>query len=251
MGKNKLARFAENTTFPHLFQPTLAELRADSFALRGHWRDHFHMPGAALTLELGCGRGEYTVSLAEHDKQGLYVGMDIKGARLWKGAKMSLEAQMPNVGFARGRIETVTRLFAPGEVDNIWITFPDPRPKDHDAKHRLTHPRFLLLYQQLLSPGGVVHLKTDSSELYQYTRALLQSLEMPVVAAFDDVDPHLADYPLLAIPTRYEALFRAKGHKITYLSWQLPPEIPLENEETRKILGILAKPSTDGANEPI
>lgn len=249
MGKNKLTRFAENATFAHLFQPTLEELRANAFALRGHWREHFRMPGAMLTLELGCGRGEYTVALAHRDSQGLFVGMDIKGARLWRGAKMSLEAQMPNVGFVRGRIETITRLFAPGEVDAIWLTFPDPRPKDHDAKRRLTHPRFLFLYQQLLAPGGQVHLKTDSRPLYDYTLALLQSLGAPVLTAFDDIDPHLDDYPLLAIPTRYEALFRAQGHKITYLAWQLPPSIALENEETRKILGILQDPTGQSVQE--
>lgn len=226
MGKDKLRRFRENLTFPHLFQPSYHDTLQGKFPMRGRWREEFFRNSHPITLELGCGRGEYTIALASQNPQRNYIGMDIKGARLWYGGKVAHERQMPNVAFLRGHIETVSHLFAPGEVDEVWITFPDPQLKMRRAKKRLTSPGFLSLYHQFLRPQGVIHLKTDSLELHEYTLGVAQSIGAQVQAAYANIDPHLESQPALRIPTRYEQKFRAEGKPITYLAITLPRQMP-------------------------
>ncbi len=232
MGKNKLQRFAENATFPHLFQPPFEEVFRHDFELKGLWNEKVFSSSQPITLELGCGRGEYTVALAKQFPNRNFIGMDIKGARLWYGAKESHLIGMQNVAFVRGRIETVESFFGPGEIDEIWITFPDPQLKDRRAKKRLTAPAFLLRYSRFLRRNGVVHLKTDSQELHAYTREVLQNIGAIVHEAHTDIDPIIETRPELQIPTRYEAEFRAKGKSITYLSFSLPKESIKQLNET-------------------
>ena len=166
MGHHKLERFAENLTFPNLFQVSYEMLQKEGFALRGRWNSFFANDNP-ITLELGCGKGDYTVSLARIHPERNYIGVDIKGARLWRGAKTSNEEKMQNVAFVRTRIELIEQFFAPDEVSEIWITFPDPQPKKENK--RLTCERFLGYYKQFLQTGSPIHLKTDSQELYEYT----------------------------------------------------------------------------------
>ena len=166
MGHHKLQRFAENLTFPNLFQVGFDQLEKEGFALRGRWREQFGNDNP-ITLELGCGKGDYTIALARIHPERNYIGVDIKGARLWRGAKTSNEEQMKNVAFIRTRIELIDRFFAEGEVSEIWITFCDPQLKKPNK--RLTSPRFLDTYRRFLAPGSIMHLKTDSQELYDYT----------------------------------------------------------------------------------
>lgn len=230
MGMNKLQRFAENETFPHLFQPSFEEVFRGDFALKGEWHARVFKNGNPITLELGCGRGEYTVALADRFPARNFIGMDIKGARLWYGAKESFQKGMGNVAFARGRIETVTSFFGANEIDEIWITFPDPQLKDRRAKKRLTAHSFLLKYAQFLRPEGVIHLKTDSQELHAFTLEVLSEIGTRPLEAYTDIDPIMASRPELQIPTRYEREFRAKGKSITYLSFQLTKEALLALE---------------------
>ena len=166
MGKHKLARFAENLTFPNLFQVSFEYLEEHGFEWRGRWNEFFGNDNP-IVLELGCGKGEYTIALARENAARNYIGVDIKGARLWRGAKTSNEEQMKNVAFIRTRIEMIASFFAKDEVSEIWITFPDPQPKK--PMKRLTSERFLGHYREMLRPGGPIHLKTDSRELYDYT----------------------------------------------------------------------------------
>ena len=169
MGKDKLKKFAENKTFRCLVQPEFDEIFGKDHPLKGRWHADFFRNDRPIVLELGCGKGEYTVALAADDPARNYIGVDIKGARMWRGAKTATEQGMDNVGFLRTRIEFITSFFAPGEVSELWITFPDPQLKTRRAKKRLTAPPFLACYAQLLAPGGWINLKTDSQHLYRYT----------------------------------------------------------------------------------
>lgn len=229
MGKNKLAKFAENKTFPHLFEPPYEEVCRGPFRLRGRWGAEFFANENPIALELGCGRGEYTVALSRLYPERNFIGMDIKGARLWRGAKDTVDAPIRNVAFIRGRVETLTSFFAPNEVSEIWITFPDPQLKIRREKRRLTSPGFLYLYHQVLAPKGVIHLKTDSAELFAYTQSVVKELGCTVLDAYEDIDGDaVAKYPILATRTRYEEQFRAKGKAITYLSFQLPERLEVD-----------------------
>ena len=169
MGKDKLRKFRENLTFSCFVQPEFDEVFRCDHPLKGHWRTDFFHNDRPIILELGCGKGEYTVALAERDPQRNYIGIDIKGARMWRGAKTATERGMANVGFLRTRIEFINSLFAEGEIDELWITFPDPQLKTRRAKKRLTSPLFLEYYARLLRPDGMINLKTDSKHLYAYT----------------------------------------------------------------------------------
>lgn len=231
MGKNKLIRFAENATFSHLVQPSYEEVVRGEFGLRGRWKSDFFSDALPITLELGCGRGEYTIALSEAQKERNFLGMDVKGARLWKGAKQSANQVPRRVGFLRGRIETLGALFGEGEIDEIWITFPDPQLKTRREKKRLTSPGFLHLYSGILRPGGRIHLKTDSDELYSYTLQTLQRLGCTVEVDVADVDSALAAHPYLGIRTRYEEIFRGKGKRIKYISFTLPAQLAVAESE--------------------
>ncbi len=224
MGKNKLARFAENKTLPNVFQPTREEALQE-FHLKGKWRDGVFKNNHPIVLELGCGKGEYSVGLAKAFPEKNFIGVDIKGARFWFGAKEAIETGLHNVAFLRTQIELIDRFFAAGEVDEIWITFPDPQIKYRRTKHRLTHADFLERYKKILKPEGIVHLKTDSEFLHGYTLGLLQGMGQEIISAHHDIygapeyDP---DTPLLReIKTYYEGLFEAKGKTITYIKFRI------------------------------
>ncbi len=181
MGKNKLARFAENKILPNVIQPTREEA-LEGFELKGKWRENFFKNDNPIVLELGCGKGEYSVGLAKTFPEKNFIGVDIKGARFWFGAKEAVESNMNNVAFLRTQIELVDYFFAENEVDEIWITFPDPQIKYKRTKHRLTHPDFLARYKKFLKPGGIIHLKTDSEFLHGYTLGYLQEQDMKSLA---------------------------------------------------------------------
>ena len=219
MGHHKLEHFAENLTFPHLFQVSYEALQHEGFALRGKWADYFGNDNP-ITLELGCGKGDYTVALARLHPDRNFIGVDIKGARLWRGAKTVQEEQMRNAAFIRTRIELIEQFFAPDEVSEIWITFPDPQPKK--AMKRLTCERFLSRYRQFLKAGGKIHLKTDSQELYDYTlNEVIPEGEHHTLTHTADL--YASDYTGEAKLTQtfYEKMFLAEGKPITYLQFQL------------------------------
>ena len=185
--KNKLRRFRENETFSCLVQPDRDDVLSGSFGLRGQWGREFFKNDNPIVLELGCGKGEYTIGLARCYPDKNFIGVDIKGARLWRGAKTASEGGMSNAGFLRTQIELIDKCFAPGEVSEIWITFPDPQIKYRRTKHRLTGSDFLRKYHSILSEGGVVHLKTDSAFLHGYTLGILHGQGHEVLYAQHDL----------------------------------------------------------------
>ncbi|MBR1785189.1 MAG: tRNA (guanosine(46)-N7)-methyltransferase TrmB [Bacteroidales bacterium] len=219
MGHHKLQRFAENLTFANLFQIGFEQLEAEGFALRGRWSEHFGN-GNPVTLELGCGKGDYTLALARIHPERNYIGVDIKGARLWRGAKTATEEPLPNVAFIRTRIELIDRFFAPGEVDEVWITFCDPQPKKPGK--RLTSPRFLATYRRFLAAGSIVHLKTDSRELYDYTlHEVLPGEDCTVLCNTDNLYGEAGGFEEARLTqTFYERMFLAEGKPITYIQWK-------------------------------
>lgn len=221
--KNKRKRFEQNKTFPHVVQPEREELASGEFPLRGNWRSHFFKNDRPIVLELGCGKGEYSVYLAQQYPGKNFIGVDIKGARFWAGAKTALEQKLPNVGFLRTQIELIDCAFAANEVDEIWITFPDPQIKYKRTKHRLTNPVFLDRYQKILAPEGCVHLKTDSEYLHGYTLGLLEGKGWQVDYTHHDIygNPHAPKHAT-AIKTYYETLFMEQGKLITYLRFRFP-----------------------------
>lgn len=225
MPKKKLKKFAENKTFRHLLEPTREELINGAFAWRGRWKEFFGNDHP-IVLELGCGKGEYTVGLARNYPEKNFIGVDIKGARMWRGGKTVQENQIANAAFLRMQIEWVEFAFAPDEVDEIWITFPDPQIKYKRAKHRLTHPDFLDRYRKFLKKEGVVHLKSDSEFLHGYTHGVVQLMRLPVYAAYHDLDKQFQEPdPLLhGITTYYESIWRKMGKPITYLKFGLHAE---------------------------
>ena len=219
MGKNKLKKFSENLTFRCMVQPEFDEIFGKDHPLKGYWRSDFFGNDNPIVLELGCGRGEYTVGLAAAHPEVNYIGVDIKGARMWRGAKTATEQEMANVAFLRTRIEFIGSFFAPGEVDQIWITFPDPQMNKRRVNKRLTAPGFLERYAQFLRPDGIIHLKTDSGHLHNYTRAVLEANGIvPTVCCDDIYGKGIAD-ARLSIKTTYETRFLAEGLPITYLQW--------------------------------
>lgn len=222
--KNKLKRFRENETFENVIQPGREEILEGKFSLKGRWKEHFGNDNP-IVLELGCGKGEYTVGLAKMFPERNYIGVDIKGARFWRGAKSALEESLPNVAFLRTQIELIDRLFAPGEVSEIWITFPDPQIKYKRTKHRLTNQSFLKKYSEILEAGGKLHLKTDSEFMHGYTLGLLHGLGHEVVYANHDVYRNEGSpAEVLNIQTFYEKQFLAEGKRITYIQFRVQSE---------------------------
>lgn len=220
MGKNKLEHFAETATFPHFFQPTYDEL-VDGFELKGNWNRDFFENENPLIIELGCGKGEYSVGLAARYPNKNFIGIDQKGARMWRGAKTSLENDLLNVAFVRSKIEHTAYFFDTNEVDEIWITFPDPHAKDREIKKRLTSPRFLAMYKQFLKPGALIHLKTDNSGLFKYTLNLMEEEKHHLQYKTFDLYNSGYDGDAPQIQTYYEDKFTAKGYKINYLKFSL------------------------------
>lgn len=218
MGKNKLKKFAEMETFHNVFQPPYDP------ELAGHWRDRYFHNENPVVLELGCGRGEYTVGLAERYPEKNFIGVDIKGARMWAGAKEAEIKELKNVAFLRTNIEFITEFFAAGEVDEIWITFCDPQMKK--ATKRLTSTYFMQRYHRIVKPGGLIHLKTDSPFLYTYTTEMLRLNPYPVVAQTDDLYADSLDSigifrDARALQTHYEKQWLDRGMKIKYIEWRL------------------------------
>lgn len=228
MGKNKLKKFAEMETFHNVFQPPYEPMA-------GHWRDRYFQNDHPIVLELGCGRGEYTVGMAERYPEKNFIGVDIKGARMWAGAKEAEQKELKNVAFLRTNIEFITEFFAADEVDEIWITFCDPQMKK--ATKRLTSTYFMQRYQRIVKPNGLVHLKTDSPFLYTYTTEMLRLNPYPVLCTTDDLYGEKSDEATVpvqgkeialyadarALQTHYEKQWLDRGMSIKYIEWQLSP----------------------------
>ncbi len=219
---------------PHVFEPDGNAILLSDYEMKGHWDEKFFRNGRPIILELGCGRGEYTVELAKKSPEFNFIGVDIKGARMWKGARESMRLELSNVAFLRCRIEFLFRMFAENEVSEIWITFPDPQARK--PRKRLTSSRFINMYMDMLNPGGRIHLKTDSQILHEYTCSLLKW--NGVVPDFCTDDLYASDLvnEVLSIRTHYESGFLRQGMPITYLSfipdhshrWMEPREDQLE-----------------------
>lgn len=224
MPKKKLQRFAEIKTFPNVFEPLPEEVRNGNYFMKGKWREDFFRNLGPVVIELGCGKGEYTLGLAEKYPQKNFIGIDIKGARIWRGAKTSTEKKLGNVAFLRTRIEFIESFFDRDEVEEIWITFPDPQPQKPRERKRLTALRFLDIYKKFLKAGGVVHLKTDNAGLYEYTKQVIDKNRLSLLESTDDLysSPGIAQHPeATAIRTFYENMFLEKGSKICYLKFQI------------------------------
>lgn len=216
--KNKLKRFKENETFSNVIQPTREDVLNNTLMLKGNWNRNFFKNENPIVLELGCGKGEYSVNLATMFPKKNFLGIDIKGARFWRGAKTALAEKINNVGFLRTQIELVDCIFDENEVDEIWITFPDPQIKYKRTKHRMTNPDFLSKYKKILKPNGMVHLKTDSEYMHGYTLGLLQGLGLTIEYAHHDVyGTTNAPKEVTNIQTYYESQYLAINKKITYL----------------------------------
>ena len=220
MGKDKLRRFAENETFPNLIQPLMTYPPLDH-ELKGKWHENFFHNQAPIVLELGCGRGEYTVNLAEKFPEKNFIGIDWKGARLWRGAKTGVENQIKNMAFLRIQIENIASFFGPDEVDEIWITFPDPHLRERDDQKRLTSHRFLNLYRQFLKPNGFVNLKTDSRFLYDFTIEVIQDQNLPITIQTEHLYQSEYADDVLSIKTTYEKIWLKEGLNICYLKFTL------------------------------
>ena len=230
MGHDKLRKFAENETFRCLLQPSAEEMLSTGYftlkdhPIKGHWVGGMFPDDKPIVLELGCGKGEYTIDLAQRDPSKNYIGVDIKGARLWKGAKAATQMGLRNVAFLRTRIEFLTALFAPGEVSEIWLTFSDPQMKSENS--RLTSPLFLERYRKVMRPGGRVHLKTDSRFLHEYTMAVARANNLEITASTTDLygTERLPAPELYEVQTFYEKMFLEQGYKITYMCFLLDRE---------------------------
>lgn len=220
--KNKLVRFGENETFNSVFQPTRDEVITGNYPLRGLWAANYFKNNNPIVLELGCGKGEYTVGLAQKYPNKNYIGVDIKGARFWRGAKTALELGLTNVAFVRTQIELLDYVFAENEIDEIWITFPDPQIKYKRTKHRMTNPNFLQLYKKFLKKEGVINLKTDSEFMHGYTLGLLQGEGHDIIYANHNIyvnEGSPAD--VTEIKTFYENQYLDKNKAITFVSFRI------------------------------
>ena len=228
MGKNKLARWTELGSYDNVIQPEIEDVSGKDHPIKGRWNQDLFKNGNPITLELGCGKGEYTVGLANNFPHDNFIGIDIKGARMWRGAKTSNEQKLPNVAFLRTRIEFINSFFSSDEVDEIWITFPDPHPGGRNSNKRLTSPWFLNSYRIFLKDKGLIHLKTDNKELYDFTCKVLSHNNVETIISTDDLYTEKIDN-ILSIRTHYEKIFLDAGLKINYLSFRLDKEKIIEN----------------------
>lgn len=238
MGKGKLAKFAEMAAFPHVVELPFPQ-PGEEIALRGRWTEDFFRNDRPIVLELGCGRGEYTVGLARRFPEKNFIGVDIKGARMWSGASEVAREGIGNAGFLRTRIEFIDRFFAAGEVNEIWLTFSDPQMKK--PKKRLTSTYFLERYRRFLTDKGTIHVKTDSNFLYTYTHHVVSANSLPLEAASDDIYNNMECEPSLReIRTYYEQMWLSRGISIKYLRFCLPalgklvePDVEIPFDEYR------------------
>lgn len=227
MGQKKLIRFEAIKSFANVL-----EYPQD---IKGKWHEFFKNEHT-ITLELACGKGEYAVGLGSMYPQRNFIGIDIKGNRIWRGAKTALDEGLPNIAFVRSHIDKITDYFVPGEVSEIWVTFPDPQLRASRSKKRLTHPNFLRLYQQILQPGGLVHLKTDSPRLYQFTLTVVNLFNLELLEHSDDVYAAAEIKPELTIKTHYEGLDIAQSNRIHYICFRINQPLPKEKDELLKTL---------------
>ncbi|MCB0794213.1 MAG: tRNA (guanosine(46)-N7)-methyltransferase TrmB [Flavobacteriales bacterium] len=225
MGKNKQFRFTQNATFDHVVQPGYQELREDRFPLKGRWKEIHFERDAPIVLELGCGKGEYTTGLARLDPSRNYIGVDIKGARIWRGARTAMEQGLTNVAFLRTHVDHITSCFSKDEVDAIWLTFSDPQLRK--ARKRLTSDLFLERYMAILRPGGSIHLKTDSPVLYEFTMEQVERHGLLLLEHSRDVYAELVPRvpeqirDMLNIRTFYESMWLQEGRKIHFVQFEL------------------------------
>ncbi len=220
--KNKLKRFKQNEAFDNVIQPEREDIDRGIFQYKGLWSKEFFKNDNPIVLELGCGKGEYSVHLASLNQKTNFIGIDIKGARFWRGAKTALETGLTNVAFLRTQIELITSCFGSNEVDEIWITFPDPQIKLKRTKHRLTNPEFLTKYKQVLKPNGLIHLKTDSEFLHGYTLGVLEHYPSELLYAHHDIYNNLySPKHATAVQTFYEKIYLNEGKPITYMQFKL------------------------------
>ncbi len=219
--KNKLKRFIENESFDNVIQPSRDDLIKFNFDYRGKWKKKVFKNLNPIVLELGCGKGEYTVNLAKLNPNKNYIGIDIKGARFWRGAKTATEEKLENVYFLRTQIELLDFIFEKNEIDEIWLTFPDPQIKFQRRKHRLTNTKFLSIYKNILNDSGIIHLKTDSEFLHGYTLGKLEEMSInPIVSNHDIYKNSNAPVEATQIQTHYEKIYLNEGKKITYLNFK-------------------------------
>jgi tRNA (guanine-N7-)-methyltransferase len=238
MGKNKLAKFADMKIYPHVFEPACSYNDEITFEMRGCWNSSFFHNENPIVLELGCGKGEYTVGLAKLYPNKNIIGIDIKGSRMWTGAKQSLEEGLCNVAFLRTKIEMIDHFFAPGEVSEIWLTFPDPQMKK--STKRLTSTTFLERYGRIMKSDGLIHLKTDSRFLYTYTCCCVEHNNLPVIFKTDDLYGCNCTDMILSIKTYYEQQWLLRGMSIKYICFNLTrsgeltePEVEIELDDYR------------------
>lgn len=225
MAQKKLIRFAEIKSFPNVLEYPEN--------MKGNWNKFFRNANL-ITLELACGKGEYAVGLGKIHINKNFIGVDVKGNRIWRGAKNALAESLTNIAFLRTQIDKITDYFAPNEVHEIWLTFPDPQLRASKAKKRLTHPKFLRLYQQILQPNGIIHLKTDSPNLYNFTKKVIKVFNLELLIDLDDVYAAKNILPELQIQTHYEKLDIAQSHKIFYLQFKINQPLPIEKDELLK-----------------
>ena len=221
MPKNKLRRFADMAAYSNVIAPRFDEVFRADFRLKGHWADEIFGNQYPIVLELGCGKGEYTVALARKYPEKNFIGVDIKGARMWVGATDALQNNLTNVTFLRTRIEFITSCFASGEVSEIWLTFPDPQPQQSRENKRLTSLRFLQSFREIMQPEGMIHLKTDSQFLFEYTYNILKSNKLNIITCTDDLYNAGSTDDILSVQTYYEKIFLGKGITIKYLKFKI------------------------------
>ena len=221
--KNKLQKFEENKTFDNLFEYSYERIMAEGFPLKGKWSEFFHNDHP-IVLELGCGKGEYTVGLARVHPEVNYIGVDIKGARMWRGLTQARDEGLLNVAFIRARIDQIEHFFGPGEVSEIWVTFPDPHPGEgvRNARHRLTSPEFLERYRKIVRPDGILNLKTDSPIMYEFTlHEVIEKQGLPLYYATDDLYANADELEVKHIRTFYEQMWLDQGLTIKYLKFRI------------------------------
>ena len=233
MGKGKLAKFADMETYENVFQYPYSVMEHVPFEMKGYWHEQYFHNDHPIVLELGCGKGEYTVGLAQQYPDVNFIGVDIKGARMWTGATQALNEGLKNVAFLRTNIEIIDRFFAPDEVQEIWLTFSDPQMKN--PRKRLTSTWFLERYRHFLVDGGIIHLKTDSNFLFTYTTCLVEHNQLPLLEKTDDLY-HTSQLStltsqLLSIQTYYESMWIARGLNIKYMKFRLPHKGQLEEPD--------------------
>ena len=233
MGKGKLAKFADMENYENVFQYPYSVMEHVPFEMKGHWHEQYFHNDHPIVLELGCGKGEYTVGLAQQYPDVNFIGVDIKGARMWTGATQAVNEGLKNVAFLRTNIEIIDRFFAPDEVQEIWLTFSDPQMKN--PRKRLTSTWFLERYRHFLIDGGIIHLKTDSNFLFTYTTCLVEHNQLPLLEKTDDLY-HTSQLStltsqLLSIQTYYESMWIARGLNIKYMKFRLPHKGQLEEPD--------------------